>query len=76
MRLNIERQNTLEPQRMDYAISKLIELGYSPIRQDGKKLLFLYKGETVTLFPYSGWHTGKSITDGRGIDKLLKQLDK
>lgn len=73
-RLNQQRQNNLEPKRMEYAIEKLIEMGYSPIKQDGKKLSFTFKGEVVTLFPYSGWHTGKTIKDGRGIEKLLNQL--
>jgi len=42
--------------------------------QDEHKLQFSFKDEIVTLYPYSGWHTGKSITDGRGINKLLTQI--
>jgi hypothetical protein len=34
----------------------------------------MFKNELVKFFPYSGWHTGKSIVDGRGIKKLLAQL--
>lgn len=35
---------------------------------------FEYKGHIVKYFPYSGWATGKTIKDGRGLDNLLKQL--
>ena len=58
---------------MDYAILKLSEMGFR-WQSDETKITFEYKGHKVTLFPYSGWHTGKSIKDGRGIDNLLKQL--
>jgi len=32
-------------------------------------------GSTINFFPYSGWHSGKSIEDGRGFKNLLKQLN-
>ena len=37
---------------------------------------FLHNGATIKLFPYTGWHTGKTIKDGRGVRNLLKQLKK
>lgn len=73
-RLNIERQNELEPDRMKYAIKKITELGFEITDNDGKSIEFIFKKAPVRLFPYSGWHTGKTIQDGRGISKLLKQL--
>ncbi len=74
-RLGIERQNELEPQRVDYAIGQLHSLGIKSVFVEKDKcLVFQYKGHNVKFFPYSGWHTGKSIQDGRGIQKLLKQL--
>ena len=73
-RLNIERQEQLEPTRIDYAVRKLEELGFTITLRDNRKIQFAFKGHTVTLFPYSGWATGKTIKDVRGIDKLLKQL--
>lgn len=73
-RLNIDRQNTLEPKRIDYAVEEIQALGIEIVSRDDRKITFKFKGETVTFFPYSGWHTGKSIIDGRGIDILLKQL--
>ena len=73
-RLNEERQRELEPKRMEYAIAELLKLGYTPTFVGDKILTFIFKGEKVSLFPYSGWHSGKPIKDGRGIEKLLKQL--
>ena len=37
-------------------------------------LQFTFRGSPVTLYPYSGWFTGRTITDGRGIKNLLKQI--
>jgi len=74
-RLNTERQNELEPKRVDYAIEQLHKCGIPHMVMINDKCIeFYYKGEKVKLFPYSGWHTGKSIVGGRGIEKLLKQL--
>ena len=73
-RLDIERQNKLEPERMHHAAQLLNSMGYSTVSLTDKSIQFDFKGEKVTLFPYSGWHTGKSIKDGRGIEKLLKQI--
>lgn len=74
MRLDKDREAELQPVRMRFAKVALEELGYSILKEDKTSLQFYFKGEVVTLFPYSGWHTGKSIIDGRGIHKLLKQI--
>lgn len=74
MRLNTERQKELEPKRMEYAISELEALGFEIDYRDDTKIKFQFNGSVITLYPYSGWHTGKTITDGRGINNLLKQL--
>lgn len=73
MRLDIEKQKKLEPGRLAYAFNKLKELGFDPYH-GGKSISFIFKGETVIFYPYSGWHTGKSIKDGRGFQKLLDQI--
>ena len=73
-RLNIERQNKLEPKRMEFAKKEIEKLGYAVVRIGKVELNFMYKNEPVAFFPYSGWHAGKSIKDGRGIKNLLKQL--
>lgn len=73
-RLNIERQKELEPERIKHAIKKLNELGYMTIESDNTKIKFWHKGEPCLFYPYSGWHTGKTIKDGRGLNNLLNQL--
>jgi len=73
-RQDIELQKELEPQRMEYAKNRIAELGFEILYESATELRFLYKNETVRLFPYSGWHSGKSITDGRGIKNLIEQI--
>lgn len=73
-RLDTDRQNELEPKRVEYAIEKLAELNIVAIRVTDKELEFKWKGNMIKLFPYSGWFTGKGIKDGRGLQNLLKQL--
>lgn len=73
-RLNIERQIELEPQRMEYVKAQILALGYEVSEHDGNELRFYHKGKIVKFFPYSGWATGATIKDGRGLRKLLNQL--
>jgi hypothetical protein len=73
-RLNTKRQAELEPKRMDAAVEKLAELNISATRTSDTELEFEWKGNTIKYWPYSGWHTGKGIKDGRGLQNLLKQL--
>ena len=72
-RLDKERQEELEPQRIEYAVTAFKNIGLNPVVV-GKRIEFEFKGKPVFFYPYSGWHTGKTIQDGRGIQKLLKQL--
>ena len=74
MRLNKEKQTKLEPQRLEYAKSNIMEKGYEIYYESDKELRFMFKGHVVYLFAYSGWFTGVTVTDGRGINKLLKQI--
>ena len=64
-----------ESVRWDYALKALEEKGYT-VEQDpeGRCLQFQHNGNTVTVWPYTGWFAGKSVQDGRGIKNLLKQL--
>ena len=73
-RLDKERQKELEPTRKEFAIKKLQEKGFEITFECDTRIEFIYKGEIIQLFPYSGWHTGKNIKDGRGLSKLLKQI--
>ena len=74
MRLNQTAQKENEPKRIVYAKEQLSKLGIEITFECATRIEFYFKGEKIQLFPYSGWHTGKTIKDGRGIAKLLKQL--
>ena len=73
-RLNEERQKKLEPQRIAYCKGKLEEMGYVIRQETDRSLKFLHRGNLITFFPYSGWHSGKGIVDGRGFKELVKKL--
>jgi len=73
-RLDKEREQRLQPERMDYAVKEIEKLGYAITYRDKTRIQFGFMDSYVTLFPYSGWHTGKTIKDGRGIEKLLAQI--
>jgi hypothetical protein len=75
-RLDTDRQKELEPQRMQYARKAIESLGYTIAFESETEIRFRFEGAIVKLFPYSGWHTGSTIIDGRGIEKLLKQIKK
>lgn len=74
-RLNQEREENLQPQRMESCQKKLEEMGFD-VKSDGSTLLsFVYKGKQVQFWPYSGWHSGATIRDGRGFKHLIDQLE-
>ena len=73
-RLNQERQQKLEPLRMNTAVEKITALGFKIEKKTSTFLQFEYKDSLITYFVYSGWATGKTIKDGRGLDNLLNQL--
>ena len=73
-RLDIEKQNKIEPQRVDYAKKEVEKLGFQIIFECKNRIEFEYLGEKIQFYPYSGWATGKSITDGRGLKNLLNQI--
>jgi len=73
-RLNIDRQLELEPKRMDFAKKTIESAGYVVTVVSSTHLQFEYMGHTVNFFPYSGWASGSTIKDGRGLKKLLKQI--
>lgn len=58
---------------MEYALKQLVALGFK-CQSDDTKIIFDFKGSPITFYPYSGWASGKTIKDGRGIENLLKQL--
>lgn len=73
-RLDQEREARLQPRRMEYALAALKAKGYEVEAYGATTVRFMFKGEQITFYPYSGWHAGKGIKDGRGLDNLLKQI--
>jgi hypothetical protein len=73
-RLDTERQQRLEPERMAHARDYLTSMGYHIDYMDKTRIEFAFDGHKVQYYPYSGWHTGKSIADGRGWKKLYEQI--
>lgn len=73
-RLDQEREEQLQPARVQSCKKKLESLGFKVTLEGETKLVFDYKDSPVNFFPYSGWHSGKTIQDGRGFSNLLKQL--
>ena len=73
--LNLKKRNEKEPGRWEYILRNLREMGYKPVEdKENKKILFSFQGNTITVWPYTGWFSGKGITDGRGTKKLFKQI--
>ena len=73
-RLDQEKEERLQPQRIKSCKSVLEKLGFE-VKENGEtELQFMFKGSLVKFWPYSGWHTGKTIQDGRGFDRLLRQI--
>jgi hypothetical protein len=75
-RLDKQKEEKLQPIRINVAITKITELGYEIIDRKKVSLSFMFKGSKVTYFPYSGWASGKTITDGRGLENLINQIKK
>lgn len=73
-RLDKERQANLEPKRINAAIEKIKSLGLEITHYDSTKIIFIFNGNKIQFYPYSGWHSGKGILDGRGAENLYKQL--
>ena len=73
-RLDQERETRLQPKRMEFAKNAITHLGLPITFIDETRIEFTFQESKVTIYPYSGWFTGKSVKDGRGIEHLLKQL--
>ena len=70
-----ERRQSREGGRIDYAKRRFEEAGIVYIYNENIKAIeFAYKGCVIRFFPYTGWASGRTIQDCRGIDNLLKQI--
>jgi hypothetical protein len=75
-RLDQEREALLQPKRMKECKEKLEEMGFVVEQFGETELDFVFNGSVVKFWPYSGWHSGKSVKSGRGFPNLLRQLKK
>lgn len=74
-RLDQKREKKLSPRRYMNAKKEIQKLNLEISQEHFPKLIaFMHNDCEILLYPYSGWHTGKSIKDGRGLNKLLRQL--
>ena len=61
--------------RLQYAAMMIEQAGYDILSSSSDyQLQFLHNGHKVYLFPYTGWHSGTPIIDGRGLNNLLTQI--
>lgn len=74
-RLNQERETHLQPIRMKTCQQKLEELGFDVTVVNHTLLTFIFNGKKVMFYPYSGWHSGSTIKDGRGFKNLIRQIE-
>lgn len=64
-----------EKERLVYAANKITELGYScKWDEQSKCILLVFRSNVVRFYPYTGWFSGVTVTDGRGLNNLLKQI--
>ena len=61
-------------ERFGYALNELIRLNIEIDLITDNCIEFTFNNERVKLFPFTGWHSGKSIKDGRSIKNLINQL--
>lgn len=74
-RLDKDREAQLQPKRMDFIKTELAKRSIEVVDESVTWVRFMHKGSVITFYPYSGWATGATITDGRGAQNLLNQLD-
>ena len=68
------KRSELITERMTHAKRKIGQAGYAYLCPDDLTITFRYNCETVRFYPFTGWFTGKTVRDGRGLQNLLKQI--
>ena len=64
----------IQPERMNIALFELAFINVDVVFQNESEIHFMHKGSLIKYFPYTGWATGKTINDGRGLQTLLNQI--
>jgi hypothetical protein len=60
----------LDPQEIASCQLTLEELSFEVTQCGRYRLEFVFQGYRALFWPYSGWHSGRSIEDGRGFEHL------
>lgn len=69
------QQKAVQKERLEFAVMRLEEAGFDILGCSSEyQIQFIYQGHKVYFFPYTGWHSGSTITDAHGIENLMKQL--
>ena len=68
------RKETLQPKRIQFAIAALKRIGITETEADNTSVSFKHKGNTIKLYAFTGWYSGKGVKDGRGIANLINEL--
>jgi hypothetical protein len=71
--LMLERSQS-ERGKLHSAVEEISKLGYEIWYLVPNEIRFMFNGYIVKFFPNNGWHSGRSIKDGRGIKHLLDQI--
>lgn len=73
-----ERRDATEGPRLSYAIGRLASVGITDVAYEGgsRSLSFRWHGNTVRIWPCTGYFSGKGLKSGRGIENLIRQLKK
>lgn len=64
----------IQKEKLFEAQEKLLGIGIDLTYESDSEVRFIHKGSVVSYFTYSGWFSGKSVKDGRGLNNLIKQL--
>ncbi len=64
----------IQKSRLEFAEMMILDLGFDIVSANKTELRFEFNGSTIYFFPFTGWHSGKTIQDGRGLNNLLKQI--
>lgn len=70
-----EQHKTKAQERLEHVLSELEKRNIEPTILTDGKISFMHKDKVCTYWPISNWASGESITKGRGINNMLKQLD-
>ncbi len=72
----IEDRKKEQERRKEFAMIHLDKAGIELTYESDSEINFIHNGHTVKFFPLTGWFTGKSVKDGRGLKNLLKEIRK